>query len=208
MTVDFQFKKEKEKNETCGKSGMTVFPVTEQEKVVLLYSVVQYCQSNLTLPCMSVLPQKWHVWILNECFLLRNFLISRQNGCHMNLCHFQFRVYFQHLVAVYFFCHYSLFSMSIVTKKRRESTLHHLVYKEEEWWGQNGSEGKLVVTRGTEQSPAGLPEAFKDVVELGFRQALPRNGRSYLHWQQGWKPDMPPSFSQRFSLLPSRCWLL
>lgn len=29
---------------------------------------------------------------------------------------------------------------------------------------------KLVVTRGTELSPAGLPEAFKDAPELGFRQ--------------------------------------
>lgn len=46
-------------------------------------------------------------------------------------------------------------------------------------------EGKLVVTRGTEWSPAGLPEAFKDVVELGFKQALPRSGCSYLLWQQG-----------------------
>lgn len=32
----------------------------------------------------------------------------------------------------------------------------------------------MVVTQGTELSPAGLPEAFKDAVELGFRQTVPR----------------------------------
>lgn len=75
--------------------------------------------------------------------------------------------------------------------------------------GENDSKGKLVVTRGTERSPAGLPEAFKDVVALNFRQALPRNGCSYLLWQEGWKPDTLPSFSGRFllsaPLLSPRC---
>lgn len=39
----------------------------------------------------------------------------------------------------------------------------------------------MVVARVTEWSPVGLPKAFKDVVELGFRQALPRNGCSYIY---------------------------
>lgn len=40
----------------------------------------------------------------------------------------------------------------------------HLVHKEDKCWGLNSSKGKLIVTRGNEWSPAGLPEAFKDVV--------------------------------------------
>lgn len=60
-------------------------------------------------------------------------------------------------------------------------------------------DGKFLVARGTEWSLVEIPEAFKDVVELGFTQFLSWNVGLYQGWQRLSEPDTSPSFSVSFS---------
>lgn len=55
---------------------------------------------------------------------------------------------------------------------------------------------------GTEWSLVGIPQAFKDVVELGFTQFLSWNDCLYQDWQRHSEPDTSPSFGVSCSQNP------